>query len=306
MSKFLRVDFEEQPWGYARVGDTKMSASLSVHNVFVNRFGGTIKDVMAVSQVWGDAQYAVENVQGASHQIKMSSPAKMQRLLNIAQSKGWKNLWPNNICINQEDDDEKSREVMRMGYVYRETKATVILLDSTRSELLSETMSTILQFQGNYDEALLDEMQRHVDMEALADRCVEMVQDKWYERVWTMQESTLASRKYMAPVDEDVVYNVSGLRDCGASLIRLLRFGYDRYYGDPRARLLTNFLNRWLIHAELTMLGALVATSELKCSVVKDKVYGVLGLIPHMNKLSVWRIILTTYDRLSIVLMNLK
>lgn len=117
MSKNMRVYLQEQPWGYARAEDTDLSASLSVQEM--GALDVTIGDVVAISHVWGDAKYDVENVQGASHQIKISSPEKMRRIINIAKTNRWDNLWLDNICINQDDDDERSREVMKMGYLYR-------------------------------------------------------------------------------------------------------------------------------------------------------------------------------------------
>ncbi|KAG0561912.1 hypothetical protein KC19_9G102700 [Ceratodon purpureus] len=286
MSKFLRVDFKIQPWGCARVGGIDMIASLSVKEV--NSLGGGIKDVVAVSHVWGDAQYLVENVKDASHGIKISSPKKMERLLNIAKREGWENLWLDNICINQEDGDEKSREVMKMGFVYRETKATLVLLDSTHSETLALTMNTLLCFSGEDGLTLLDEVMRD-GWEELLELCMTLADDKWYERLWTMQECALPSRIYMAPVDEDIAYDVSGFKKCNNIYTKLYQFATNLIHNLdaerlPRIRVFITFIRRWKFHANMRMYNALVCSSYAKCSVEKDRVYGVLGLInPNVN-----------------------
>jgi hypothetical protein len=79
---YMRVSLQEQPWGYARAGGADLSASLSVQGL--GALGVAMGDVVAISHVWGDAQHDVENIRGASHQVKVSSPEKMQRLISIA------------------------------------------------------------------------------------------------------------------------------------------------------------------------------------------------------------------------------
>lgn len=147
----------------------------------------------------------------------------------------------------------------------------------------------ILRFQGQKHVAALTEVMSDAELSDLTDKCALLGNDEWYARLWTMQESTLPTRIYMAPIDEDILYDVSGLRDCKAFLMELLYFVNSKFgiAEDPKlqhyAMMISGVIYRWVAEAESSMIDALLATCDKRCSESKDRVYGILGLVRNVS-----------------------
>ncbi len=116
----------------------------------------------ALSYVWGDASDLKKVlVDGAERKVTSNLH---KALLHIREESRPLRMWADAICINQEDDDEKSVQVAMMGQVYAAAAHTIIFL-STPVDDLGEDAEPI-------------------DLE-LAEI---IVHKSWFKRVWVFQE----------------------------------------------------------------------------------------------------------------------
>ena len=89
---------------------------------------------MAISYEWGDSEPAVDiKVDGEWFSVRHNLFLLLQYLASYADSKPLSRpyrFWIDAICINQEDDAEKSSQVQYMGRIYRQAAHALSLSDS--------------------------------------------------------------------------------------------------------------------------------------------------------------------------------
>lgn len=108
------------------------------------------------------------------------------RASNYASAHGLDLIWIDQECINQEDPVEKEIAIQSMDLVYQHASHTVALLDtyiSTQAEVDALTM------------VVLGEMCDANQIKPLTDVMEMLVLDPWFQRAWTLQESTAAGAR---------------------------------------------------------------------------------------------------------------
>ena len=75
---------------------------------------------IALSYVWGDPNVTVPIlINGCELRITTNLAEALRQLHAYAQADGTKSVWINALCINQQNDKEKSHQVQRMGTMFR-------------------------------------------------------------------------------------------------------------------------------------------------------------------------------------------
>ena len=115
-----------------------------------------------------------------------------------------------------------------MAYVYQNSMAIAVFLDSTNKKILEDVIQIACRFQGNNDVADLTTIMNFDDICNFAVKVAILGQDEWYNRLWTVQESTLASTIYMVPADEDVVFDGSCMKNCRSLWLRMIQFAHEK------------------------------------------------------------------------------
>ncbi|KAH8682514.1 heterokaryon incompatibility protein-domain-containing protein [Xylariales sp. PMI_506] len=150
----------------------------------------------ALSYVWGDeGEVTPIQVDNATLHVRTNLRSA---LLNLRERDKSRFLWVDAVCINQEDPDEKARQVSIMGTIYRSARRTVIWLgdaDLYTKEAFNNL--TILE-NGRKLVAAADQntepIQKNIFDLLKNDVCVEHVFGlPWWSRAWTAQEIILAS-----------------------------------------------------------------------------------------------------------------
>jgi hypothetical protein len=108
------------------------------------------------------------------------------------------------LCINQEDDDEKMVQVRMMDMIYRQCSQCIIWLGELGPETPIEFATAaieLIEYIANNKrvanpEALITAESFRGTMEAILDMSI--FRHPWWQRVWTLQETVLPTHKLVA------------------------------------------------------------------------------------------------------------
>lgn len=162
-----------------RVQCTPIQCSL-IHTTLSKYDDELIDQYTALSYVWGDTTNTRTVLVDRLHvdvtenlHTALSDLQDEQRPLY---------LWADALCINQDDIEEKSRQVAMMGRIYMTAHHTIIYLGplTTASKVLLDVLSS-----WSYRDRKVD---NHVAENGAAD----ILQRPWFNRVWVVQELVLS------------------------------------------------------------------------------------------------------------------
>ena len=155
----------------------------------------------AISYVWGDTTDTEEiEIDDKTFQTSCTVANVLRRMSKILglPPGGERMLWIDFICINQEDVEEKNKQVPLMREIYTKSHATRVYLGDG--------------FEANKANWLLIKLQAlalTLTTEELAKRCMlekdspswlsltKMLSHKWFNRVWVIQEVAVAPRVFV-------------------------------------------------------------------------------------------------------------
>lgn len=116
-------------------------------------------------------------------------PVKISRNLETAlqalRSTEPRILWVDALCINQADNNEKSRQVAMMDVIYKRAKSTIVWLGDEDSDS-NIAMSSLASMKSKKDLEKLSNAQN----QAIGN----LFSRPWFSRVWVVQEFGLAKR----------------------------------------------------------------------------------------------------------------
>ncbi|KAH7419577.1 heterokaryon incompatibility protein-domain-containing protein [Cadophora sp. MPI-SDFR-AT-0126] len=207
-------------------------------------------------------------------------------------------IWVDAICINQENDAEKSREVLQMGAVFSNAKNVVVWLgpSSQDSTLALKTLARlgegVVYDPANHDieyntkawaetlesdkQALRAEFPSWVAIGSLLRR-------EWFERLWVFQEIALASSAIVVVGEYYIDWELFRL---GVYWIWMMINRINSLPGapnieNPRTNCLEGFLE--ISNRNLTMenflLSALHLTRMASCSDKRDRLFGIRDIL---------------------------
>lgn len=188
-------------------------------------------------------------------------------------------IWIDQICINQEDYQERSHQVSIMKDIFSHAKEVNVWLgeEDDRSKKLCEYAKKMGRGEDSPKNTWKSTLSRIMTQRQLEDAIQSLLQRPWFQRVWVIPEVALARFSVVI---------------CGSSriswdnLVRLIRDtqlprakGFDkqtRLLGNPRQRIaiLTQMIasqRKGLLHTDITQLLILAKSSQATDS--HDKVY---------------------------------
>ncbi|KAH8658305.1 heterokaryon incompatibility protein-domain-containing protein [Xylariales sp. PMI_506] len=140
-------------------------------------------DYEALSYVWGDASSQDTITFGGSTVSVTANLAAALSHLRLADQP--RLLWIDALCINQSSPDEKSQQVLMMGDIYKGARPVLVWLGEADAQS-SACFESILEFASQDDmpwEKKNDLFSFYFDL----------VEKRWFSRVWTIQELVLAT-----------------------------------------------------------------------------------------------------------------
>ncbi|KAG7291480.1 hypothetical protein NEMBOFW57_001499 [Staphylotrichum longicolle] len=209
-------------------------------------------------------------------------------------------FWVDAICINQEDEAEKSSQVRMMPHIYSQANKTVIWL-GTRADGSDEAMDFIHSASSlRTDDPNID-FDKLVPSRALT----ALFSRAWWSRVWVIQEAILSQQavvvcgEKVVPLDafETLQQKASELRETMQSAARSGARASSQAPGFiPPFMSFTEILSemghlrsqcseeRTTWDAAYCLAALVMQTSRFQCTLPRDKVYGLFGLFPEVQR----------------------
>jgi hypothetical protein len=200
-------------------------------------------------------------------------------------------LWIDAICINQDDLEERSKEVARMGDIYRNARRVVVWIgeESEDSDLAVSTLKRIgedLDFWKDGErfrwrpkprgrlERLGANPQKIAEMSSSWIAVGNLFNQSWFTRLWVLQESGLASDAIVVVGNKDIPWNIfrGALVFIGSEAPGLLL----EYFSQQDLGRLRPFVSQ-TESASLYLLSFLAMHTD--CLDPRDRIYAILSLL---------------------------
>ncbi|KAI1189450.1 heterokaryon incompatibility protein-domain-containing protein [Nemania serpens] len=166
---------------------------------------------VALSYVWGESKsIQVERCASGSLCLPVTLPRFMTDAINVTEMLGIRFLWIDQACIDQQNQDEKYKQIQNMDAIYSNAEITLVATSQryTHDGLPGapgrprEPSDGILLAHGEY---VIRSVPRHPE---------ELVGDlEWSTRAWTYQEG-LCSRRNLYFTDHELFYECRCSRQC--------------------------------------------------------------------------------------------
>lgn len=272
---------------------TKFEAEIQIHLRTGVLSDTTVPKYEALSYVWGSPENPEDIlIDGANLTV---TRALAQALPYLRYEDQPRTLWIDAICVNQEDLEERGRQVERMATLYSCARRVVVWLGAgTRNSRLGlETMET-LRSKISYDieKDLAYPPIQAVDTWTAEDSIIpynedsiraiiSLLQRQWFERLWIVQEIRLAN-------DQAVIQagHKSITWDAFISSCYYLRSKFQNFQG--KTDLASEFQKSYLRIQPLG-LGRPQVFEDLqrltwdirnaKCTDPRDRVFGLLSMV---------------------------
>jgi hypothetical protein len=162
----------------------------------------------ALSYVWGNPEVAMPIiVNGGTYYVTENCHAALQRLRNTDQSC----VWVDAVCINQEDDQEKSAQIPLMREIYSAAEEVIVWLGKSKADWKTgDEMDEDLAFGLIKDLSrfgqVIEDINPFIDVSRGTNEADEEFPRKrwqalaklfyhpWFQRLWTYQEVVVSSK----------------------------------------------------------------------------------------------------------------
>jgi len=261
----------------------------------------------ALSYVWGNpADQTLVDCDGQIISVTVNLGDALRRLRLTSRIRV---VWADAICINQDDLDERSRQVSIMRDIYSEAVRVIVWLgrdDGQSAEsavvlmvAITQTCDTNAQNRGRrWGDLTSQQMVQCADIQhlgAFGDPSVASSHEywralavffarPWFERVWCVQEIVMAKEALLMLGDVEVPWRVVGITASWLDSQQITKaFNVPALLGniDPLAALLMYDGPNPELSLYRTLPDALGAHRSFKATDPLDKVYAVMGLVKH-------------------------
>jgi hypothetical protein len=147
----------------------------------------------ALSYTWGDVSDPVHSIMIDGQEFRVRE--NLWQALNRAQRPtGTEVIWVDAICINQEDNNERSEQVRMMRTIYEEAHHVSVWLgpEESNSNYAIDLLKTIHKSRQNKD--LILQRFRRPDIHQYLNAQAALYHRTYWGRVWIIQELVLAKK----------------------------------------------------------------------------------------------------------------
>ncbi|KAK0654917.1 heterokaryon incompatibility protein-domain-containing protein [Cercophora newfieldiana] len=173
------------------------------YHLLVPRRGAHLYE--AVSYVWGNPPNTHSIVADGAHlSIRQNCHAMLARLRDPALPRF---LWVDAVCINQDDNDEKTDQVQLMTWIYASARGVIVWLEEpvgTEARADDEGRGEIAPALQLVRLAAAEGPGQVLDLEASRDKIDRLSRCSWFRRIWVLQEVAAARRVEIICHDEEL------------------------------------------------------------------------------------------------------
>lgn len=199
--------YEYQPLaaeGWTRILELHPGSGALACTISSKSITNAVLSFEALSYVWGnDAQTNTFRIDCNGRTLSIGANLK-SALMRLRHDKQPRLLWVDAVCINQNDDEEKSQQVKHMGEIYASAKVVLIWMGEDLAGEAEDCFALIKETNTFLMEQLA-KCNNVTDIPFIAhgngSMCVEtakwdtvrhLMDSEWFTRVWVLQEVGLA------------------------------------------------------------------------------------------------------------------
>lgn len=293
------ADFEYPPLpeGHLRLIDLEWSeGDESPHVTLSTSPMASHPSFEALSYAWGDPEITSPILcNGGTLHLSWNLNAALHRIISPGEMK--KKLWIDQICINQNDNIEKSVQVRLMGKIFGRAKRVIVWLGdapptakpgfnslSSLQDALKDLVRRGQNFE-NFGEDRLEEFGLPNKFHAVWGVLWEVFDSSWFRRLWVMQEATLARNLRLFYGSNSMDWDF--IKD----FARVIRDVISVYRMNPYTTLTSRqdaFYNLEIIRhlrecretdSPITLSDLLEFSSGKSCALEQDKIYALFGIL---------------------------
>ena len=150
----------------------------------------------AISYAWDD-QIPSKDIKLQGKMVQVADNV-FRMLKNLRRPSQTRSLWIDAVCINQNDSDEKSKQVPLMRYIYQKAQSVIIWLDTQGAEDAASAIvlaaswmelkaNSVSQSESRTLQALFSYEKPDVHWNGPFHRIAGL---RWFQRIWPVQEAT--------------------------------------------------------------------------------------------------------------------
>lgn len=254
------------------------------------------EEYTALSYCWGDPKVLEPcTVNGVETTITVNLAAALNQFK--AEGKGNENcnFWIDAVCINQKDSLEKKSQVSMMSEIYARAHKTILWLGKSgdNSDTVMDFLADVeVRGQGYFDSYdSTDESPLWQDLRNFLSR-------PWWSRLWVIQEAMISQRPIMKCGTKEVPFNqlvqLKSLHETNIyqddSKFVMIR---NLWHGCPFAALLWD---NWQAWKGRELAHWIPDVGQFQCEKLRDKLYGLLGLVSARAKKMIEEDVTINYD----------
>ncbi|QBZ58695.1 hypothetical protein PoMZ_03653 [Pyricularia oryzae] len=237
----------------------------------------------ALSYRWGDPQ-PVRHITVDGYEMEITVPL-FDALNHFRNSTHSIVMWIDQICINQEDKDEKSRQIPLMGRVYQHAINTLVWLGT--SDAVTGQLFGLLNHAAT--ELILDFSQLQIP-DGLQQRGFPSANDKiwddlwdlldrpWFSRLWIIQEVALSRNAWVVCGGHSMSWSMLETACANLSAAGVSQWLQEKAPKEGSTDHCQRVVKLGTFGQEQSM-NLLNRARESNCWDQRDKVYGLLGII---------------------------
>ena len=196
-------------------------------------------------------------------------------------------MWIDAICINQDDVDERGQQVQRMADIYRQASRVVVWLgpEGSNSDLAISTLTYLSQQVEITKDAFVVPTPEPAHPDWYDSRTelpynsrtweaiTHLAERDWFKRLWVVQEIRLANHRAVLVCGDSSILWAHFRR----SIVALIgRRGLEV----SQHNVLYKLQSLCIGSSNLSISGVIEANFNRHCKDPRDKIYGVLGILP--------------------------
>ncbi|RYP15873.1 hypothetical protein DL765_005449 [Monosporascus sp. GIB2] len=226
----------------------------------------------AISYTWGQPNFTEKLIIDQTYILPIT-PNLHDALVRFRLREEPRSLWTDAVCINQQDDAEKSKQVASMTDIYRQASSVLVWLGDYRKE--AKALKELGQISRRKEFWLRDPPNETLRDEIL-ERLLLLTDLPWFSRRWVIQE---------------VVLNPEPVLFCAAEELHWLRlvtiFGNLGVQRAKKPQSLETMLGLWKARilspdapnkTKFTLLDLMDVFEHFDCANPKDKIYALIGI----------------------------
>ncbi|KAI1881850.1 hypothetical protein JX265_000676 [Neoarthrinium moseri] len=248
----------------------------------------------ALSYTWadesGDATRCRPIFIGPYWDIYVATRNCERALSNIRRPRLTRDIWVDSICINQDDDTERSAQVSLIPRIYAEAESVVVYLGEESPESGAALEILVLQDRASiFSDLEASRLKHDLEQRTAAEHTKQQLEDifgrPYFKRLWVVQELIQAKSAVICCGTQSALWPLRGLESL-RSLIDIPR--WTRY---------RNFRSNI---TEMNFVELIVDTRDCLCSDPRDKVFAILGLIRFRKQLALVPDYTQSFERICI------